>query len=260
MKHFQYFVLAMMLVQIACGGSLATATPTIPPATNTPEPTQTPKPTETPTPTATPDVTATAAVRATESAGTVMAELEDIFGDSEEVSYKEGHLAWQQASPVTIKMSGPQAKNNYKPLDDDLTAGNFVFKSDVTWVSGGIVICGVSFRSEENLERGKQYMFYFVRFIGLPAYFIDVSEFGQFKNSITKTQFASGLDSDNEATNQFVLAAIDEQFIVYLNGERQGRYFDTSKQRTEGYFGFLAWQESREGYCKFENSWVWALE
>lgn len=259
MKYFQYFILAAILVQLACGGSTVPATSTTVPVTNTPEPTQTPKPTETSTPTATPNITATVAARATESAGSVMAELEDIFGDTDEIPYTNGRLAWQQASPTTINMSGPQ-NNTYKPLDKKLTAKNFIFKTDVTWVSGGLIVCGLAFRSEENLDRGKQYLLYFFRFIGAPVYLIDVFEFGQIKNSITKVQYASGLDSDNDATNQFILVAMDEQFIVYVNGERQGRYFDTSKQRMDGYFGFMAAQESREGSCKFEDSWVWTLE
>ncbi|MCL4273867.1 MAG: hypothetical protein QY328_03860 [Anaerolineales bacterium] len=38
----------------------------------------------------------------------------------------------------------------------------------------------------------------------------------------------------NGAVNQFVLVAEDEMFTVYFNGSRQGRYFDHSKQLTEG--------------------------
>jgi hypothetical protein len=65
---------------------------------------------------------------------------------------------------------------------------------------------------------------------------------------------------DNQATNQFVLVAHDEQFTLFINGVRQGRYFDYSKQRMEGSIAFLAAQESGQGSCEFKNSWLWALE
>lgn len=33
-----------------------------------------------------------------------------------------------------------------------------------------------------------------------------------------------------------------------------------SKQRMDGDFGFFARQDAGNGYCEFENSWVWSLE
>ena len=58
-----------------------------------------------------------------------------------------------------------------------------------------------------------------------------------------------------------VVVGVEEgQFVIYVNDVRQGRYFDYSKQRTEGTFAFLGNQDSGEGTCNFENSWVWALE
>ncbi|HXQ39284.1 MAG TPA: hypothetical protein VN843_35115, partial [Anaerolineales bacterium] len=188
----------------------------------------------------------------------ILSELDVLLG-SADVPYKEGHLAWQQTEEITIEMSGPQTNDNFRVLDADLTAGNFIFKSDVTWNASGILICGAIFRSEPDLEKGKQYQFYFYRLSGLPAYFIDVYEFGEFKNTITNSKFSDELDINNDATNQFALVAQDEQFNVYINGKRQSRFFDYSKQRSEGTFAFLAWQESGTGQCKFENSWVWAL-
>ena len=64
----------------------------------------------------------------------------------------------------------------------------------------------------------------------------------------------------NGATNQFMLVVQDDHFTLYLNKARQGTYYDYSKQRAEGTFGFLAIQESGEGSCRFENSWVWTLD
>ena len=226
------------------------------PPTDTPQPTSTPLPTDTPTPkpTSTPDAGATATSQAAE----VLSELDVLLGGAD-VPYQEGHLAWQQTEEVTIEMSGPQSKGIIRAVDADLTAGDFIFKSDVTWNASGILICGAIFRSEADLDKGKQYQFYFYRLSGLPAYFIDVYDFGEFKNTITNTTFSDELDINNDATNQFALVAQDEQFNVYINGKRQSRFFDYSKQRSEGAFAFLAWQGSGAGHCKFENSWVWAL-
>jgi len=264
MKRFSYLVLLTLFI-MACGGTttaLPTATAKPPTATNSPVPTDTPLPTDTPTlvPTSTPDITATAAAQATEVAGGVLAELDKMFGDSD-IPYKDGQLTWLQTDPVTIDMQGPQVGQGiFEGFDENLTASNFILKSEVTWNASGVIICGAIFRSEPDLGRGQQYQFYFYRLSGLPAYFIDVWEFGNFKNTITKTKFANSLDVSNGGTNEFVLVALDEQFIVYINGERQGRYFDNSKQRQDGYFAFLAWQESGTGNCTFENTWVWALK
>lgn len=268
MKRFPFFALLVLVIAaLACGGTAPAAEPE-PTATlvqvqpsDTPAPTDTPLPTDTPTPppTATPDAAATAAVIATQGASDVLAELDKWLAGSD-VAYKDGKLLWQQTEEVTINMSGPQMEDNFRELDGNLTAGNFVFKSDVTWEASGVLICGAIFRSEPNLDSGLQYQFYFYRLSGLPAYFIDVYDFGQFKNTITDTRFSGDLDVSNGGTNQFMLVAQDNQFNVYINGNRQSRFFDDSKKRSEGFFAFLAWQESGTGSCKFENSWVWSLD
>jgi hypothetical protein len=260
MKRFPIFALTIsILLIIACvTPGMAVPTPTAVP-TGTPEPTFTPLPTETPTlvPTSTPDKTATAIVRATETASNVLDELDRVLGDSD-IPYEEGHLAWQQAKPMSVTLHGPSA--DYVEIDRDLTAGNFILKSDVTWNATGLLLCGAIFRSEPNLENGKQYQFVFMRFSGLPAWAIEVHEYGQFKNSPSDVQFSAAIDQGNDATNQFILIARDEQFNLYLNKVSQGRYFDYSKQRMDGSFALLAMQESGDGSCEFQNSWLWSLD
>jgi hypothetical protein len=233
----------------------------VPPPSDTPQPTSTPLPTDTatPVPTATPDAEATAAAQATAGAESVLRELDKVLADSG-ISYNEGHLAWQQTETAKINMQGPQYNDQFLAIDEDLSLKNFVMQSDVIWNASGIVICGAIFRSEASLEHGKQYQFYFYRLSGLPAYFIDVYQDSIWLNSITKDRFSDQLDTSNDATNQFTLVARDNEFTVYLNGVRQGRFFDNSKQRSEGYFGFLAWQESGTGSCEFRNSWIWSLD
>jgi hypothetical protein len=263
MKQFPCFVILMLVFLSGCGslpGIAAIAAPTSTPLpTNTPMPTLTPLPTltSTPLPTATPDVAATQAFIATQGADEVLNKLEKTLRDTD-IRYEEGQLAWQQTRPFRVNMSGPDA--GFLELDDKLTAGNFILKSDVTWEATGLLVCGAIIRSEPNLEEGKQYQFVFLRFSGLPAWAIEVHEFGQFRNSPTKTKFSDALDLGNGATNEFMLVVQDDHFTLYLNRVRQGTYYDYSKQRTDGSLGFLGYQQSGDGSCNFENSWVWALE
>jgi hypothetical protein len=260
MKKSPYFVLLVVMLVSACiVPGLAAATPTPVPA-NTQRPTQTftPEPTDTPipSPTATPDVAATEAANATQAAGDTLSELDKVLGKTD-IPYKEGHLVWKQADPVTLEMLGPDRE--IIGIDEEVTAGNFILQSEVTWESTGLLVCGAIFRSEEDVQEGKQYQFVFLRFSGLPAWSIEVHEFGQFRNTFTKTKFSDMLDLSNGATNQFILVAQAEHFTIYFNNIRQGTYYDYSNQRTEGTIGFVGYQDSGEGTCTFENTWLWTL-
>jgi hypothetical protein len=260
MKRLRYVSLLVLLIFSACSTLTAQQ-----PATSTPEPTNTIPPTATPlptytatiAPTSTPNQTATAAIQATETSASVLKELDKVLGDSE-IVYDKGHLAWEQTKKMKVILSGPST--DYVEVDGDLTAANFILKSDVTWEASGIMACGFTFRSEPSFESGKQYKLIYLRLSGLPAWEIDVFEFGRFKNSPTGTKFSDAIDQGNRATNQILLVAQDEQFTVYINGARQGRYFDNSKQRSDGFFAFEGSQESGKGTCEFKNSWIWSLD
>jgi hypothetical protein len=261
MKRFLYLTLASLFIfATACSSPQPTATEEVAPLpTDTPKPpTATPVP-PTFTPTATPDAGATAAAQSTQAAGSVFSELDALLADSE-VPYKDGYLAWQQTEPIIIEMQGPSSDDTALAIDETLTASNFIFKSDVTWEATGWMFCGAIFRSEPDINSGKQYQFYFLRFSGLPIWYIDVFENSNFISTISKEQTSSEIDMTNGAVNQFVVVAENEIFTVYFNGVRQGRYVDSSKQREDGNFGFFAWQESGTGSCKYENSWVWSLD
>ena len=262
MKRHPYIaLLVLLIVTLAC--AVPGAAPVEPTATpvpsDTPEPTATPLPTDTPTPlpTSTPDAAATAAAIATQSAADVLKELDGLLADTD-IPYADGHLAWQQSTTLKINMRGPG--RSFLDIDENISASNFIMKSDVTWEATGIMVCGGVFRSEPNIEKGKQYQFVFLRLSGLPVWAIEVHEFGNFKNSPTNTKASNALNLQNGATNQFLLVVQDDNFTVYLNGVRQGRYFDYSKQRESGYFGFYGWQDSGDGVCEYENSWVWSLD
>ena len=197
------------------------------------------------------------AAKQTQTASDVLSDLDKILGESD-ISYKDGGLIWQEDKPITVSLTGPE--KDYVEVDEKLITGNFILKSDVTWKASGIIVCGAIFRSEPNFEQGKQYQFLYMRFSGLPAWSIELHEFGRFKNSPTSIKYSGAINQDNGSTNQFVLVAQDEQFTVYINGVRQGRFFDNSKQRTEGYMAFSGSQDSGKGSCVFENSWVWELQ
>lgn len=258
MKRFLSFSIMMLMLVTSCG-VLPSAPATLTPLpTDTPQPTSTPLPTDTPTPvpTSTPDKTATAAAKATETSSAVLQELDALLGDSD-IPYQDGYLLWKQTKPILVNMRGPA--RDYIEIDDDLVAENFILKSDVTWEASGIIICSMIFRSEPNVEKGKQYQFGYLRLSGLPVWEIGIYELGRFKSSPSKTQFSDAIDQNNGATNQVALVVQGEQFTVYINKVNQGTYYDHSKQRTDGFFAFNSSQDSGRGKCNYENSWVWAL-
>ncbi len=262
MKQIPYLFALLLIFLQGCStlpaAQPATSTP-VPTQTSMPTSTSTPLPTDTPTPvpTSTPDKTATAAAGSTAAAQTVLDELDKLLGETD-IPYKNGHLEWQQVKPLLVSLKGPGW--DYVEVDENLIGKNFILKSDVTWEASGIILCNAIFRAEPDLEKGEQYKFSYLRLSGLPAWEIGVYENGRFKNSFTKTHFSDAINMDNRATNQVVIIAQDEQITLYINGIRQGRYFDYSKQRMEGVFGFSANQDSGQGSCNFKNSWVWALE
>lgn len=264
-KNILLFIILIAVLASGCqtsaldqAATMIAETVTAAPPSDTPRPVFTLLPLNTPIlkSTATPNVALTTTVEAFN----VLFELDVQVGTNSAFRYEEGQLAWKQNEPITIHMTGPQKDLGiFHALDKSIHATNFIFKSDVTWNAVGVLICGLAFRTEENLDRGKQYQFYFYRLSGLPAYKIDVYDLGRFKNTITDVKFSDQINVDNESTNQFVLAAQDEQFTIYINGKRQGDFYDSSKQRSDGLLAFLAWQDSGKGSCTFKNSWVWVL-
>lgn len=260
-------LLTLAILVSGCGGqspldqagTMVAQTVAAEPPTGTHQPSSTLSPTGTPTFIST--ATANIALTATLEAYHVVSDLDVYIGPNSGISYKDGYLAWKQNQPVTIKMTGPQKDAGlFEQIDEKIQATDFIFKSDVTWNASGVLICGLIFRSEIDLAKGEQYQFYFYRLSGLPAYFIDAYEFGRRKYSVSTTKFSDTLNVENDGSNQFLLVAQGNAFDVFINGIHQGRFHDESQQRrSSGIFGFLGWQESGEGSCSFENSWIWLL-
>jgi hypothetical protein len=272
------FVLVLVFAFIAgCAPQpAATTAPTDPPAaTNTTAPTDTPvpptdtpvPPTDTPEPTATetlvptdtPDLEATRAVEATAAAeallAPIQAKLEDVG-----VSSGTGSLAWIQGEPYPFTVDTP-GTFYIDSMVGAPSAANFVLNTDVKWeTETGLVICGLVFRSDDDIVNGEQYQFLFLRFSGLPGWDIEFHEDGYYKNTITgEVKYSDAMKMESGATNNILLIADNEKFTVYINGVRQGSFYDYSKQSLDGVFGFTAYEEGGESTCTYSNTWIWQL-
>jgi hypothetical protein len=131
--------------------SLPPSATTVPTSTSTPTPTE--LPTETPLPTATftatPDRTATAQFKATSTAEVLLSEISKEL-EAVALSIDSGYLLWAQDEPVYIDLIKWE-EWLYDPIPGDLAASDFAFKTNITWDStGGLVACGLIFRSEDN--------------------------------------------------------------------------------------------------------------
>jgi len=269
MKPLAYFVSALLIfgfISAAC--SLAQRSPTVaseptwlaptqPPPTATPIPADTPLPTHAPKPT--PDAKATKSALATDTA---QREFELISSELEGtgLSVDKGHLGWIQDKPYVIEMSSYHDAF-YSEFAEDLVASDFIIKTDITWESDGLVYCGFLMRSGSDFVNGKQYAFQNMRFSGLPAWDIEYWENARFQSNVTqKVRFSDALKLENGSTNTFIIVAKGNEFTVYINGVRQGRFYDYSNQTAAGRFAWIASQESGPSSCTFNNSWIWVIE
>ncbi len=249
---------SLVAANLACGFSSTsqpTAVPTLPPPpadTNTPLPTvtNTPRPTATNTliPTATPDRKATQAAELETAIRSQLAELK-LPADS-------GHIAWMQDEAISIPLQG--AVYDWRSFDDNFSVGDFVMYTEATWKTDSWPTCGILFRSNDKFYDGNTYALQFLRFSGLPAWDIEYFKDGYYVTTITTDiKFSDYLDIADGAMNKIVLAAIGNQFKVYVNGNFEGQYYDWSKLLSEGNIGFLATQNAGNTKCIYENSWIW---
>jgi hypothetical protein len=266
MKRRLTIVLGWLIVVslvLACGVSTPVATTSIPASTNTTVPTDTPEPTVAPT--ATPDLAATQTAEAEAALKAKEADAKEKM-DSLDIVSDPGSLKWVQSESVVVKNTG-YWQFAYAPLVDGIEAENFVFKTEITWEATSLVYCGFVFRSAtedpEKIDKSIHYKFYFMRFSGLPYW--EIAAFkrnGAFSHFITgdKARFAGALNMDNGGTNEIVFVARGNEFTVFINGERQSRFFDDSNISSKGYFAGLSDQDTGSSSCTFENGWLWILE
>jgi hypothetical protein len=224
-------------------------------ATETPTPSNMPP---TPSPSPTPDVAATRSAQATQAASQRESEIKAILSEYN-IPTDTGHLLWDQEEPVSISLTGPEEQ--YKPLAQEIIASDFVIQTEVTWVTKSWPVCGIWFRSDDIYDAGAQYRFLFLRLSGLPAWDIEYFKYDRFVFNVTaQVKYSSDMDLASGATNKFLVMANDNEFTVYINGIRQGRYFDDSRKLSEGKFAVYASQDGNETTCTFDKTWIWSLK
>ena len=233
-----------------------TAIPTLTPIPPTVTPTLTPAPSLTPT--ATPNYLATqeAMLQATktEKEARVKKEMAKL-----DLAVEKGRLAWVSSAPVTLSTTD-YGRMVYDYIDASKEYANFIFKTDVSWISkSGLAGCGVTFRmSSSDVGTASMYDFFAIRLSGVPAWDFTYYENGRFKTDLMgKTQVDRVIDLSQGGTNTFVVQADGNKLTAYANGKRLGTAtFDRLKS------GSLAWfvsQESGETSCTFSNAWLWEL-
>lgn len=254
-------IIILTMLTMACG--FAQATPTPEPSATPPQPSDTPEPTSTatepPTATATEDLAATEFAQATADAEAfVQEEIAPILEDVG-LSTDSGHLAWTQEGEVRV-VARTYLEEKFEKYGDDNAYGDFVLFSNVEWDStGGLAGCGLVFRSEEDLEEGSQYIFFAIRFSGIPAWEGYYYDKGEFVSSISGGSKVNGAINQGAGdTNAYIIVAEGDSITVYANGERLSAMNATKLD--SGYFGVLNSQESGETTCIFQDGWIWSLD
>jgi hypothetical protein len=217
-------------------------------------PTNTVAPPEQPTlaPTAAPVVPPTQPASSVPSE--VEAELQKIG-----LSTKEGHLGWSSDAPISLTAEGYQGTEN-QLIGENLTASDFVIKTDITWESqGGLAGCGVLFRAAPNLDKGAQYQFLTIRLSGYPGWDIEMWDLGKWQYTLgNQVQQSKSINQENGGTNTYTLYVKDKAFTVFINGQKIKTLTDS--KLTNGVLAFHVFQDSGSTTCTFNNAWVWVLK
>jgi hypothetical protein len=208
--------------------------------------------------TPTQDLTATAAVEATATAEVILGEI-DAELQKVNLSTAEGSLGWMGTESLEM-WSDSWKTILYEPLAGEQQFSNFVLHADITWDStSGLAGCGLLLRSGPNLEKSKQYQFFAWRFSGLPAWNVELWEYGTWQATVTgDMKFSSAINLESNSTNRFLLVVKDTLLTVYVNDTRLSNVIVSAM--STGRIGAIIWQESGETSCIFDNVWVWELE
>jgi hypothetical protein len=243
----------------------APANPTQPPQpaqpTQPPAPTLAPAaPTNTVAPPAQPTLAPTAAPTAapTQAGGAIVGQIETEL-QKIGLSTKTGQLGWSNDAPISLTAEGYQGVEN-QLIGQNLTASDFVIKTDITWESqGGLAGCGVLFRATTNLEKGAQYQFLTIRLSGYPGWDIEMWDGGKWQYTLgNQVQQNKSINQENGGTNTYMLYVKDKAFTVFINGQKTKTLTDS--KLTNGVLAFHVFQDSGSTTCTFNNAWVWVLK
>jgi hypothetical protein len=260
-------LLALLLLQVACGIGAPAPTATVPPTplpTDTPVPTATPAPTDTPVPTATPtqtptitpDLKATASAQAKATADAQLALVEPTLKELG-LTTEGGKMVWAKEDAITLEVT--HYNSFYPELVVSDPVADFVLHTEVTWDStSGLAGCGVIFRADDDLEQGGLIELDLMRLQNAPAWRMFYAKYNRIQSDMTKWVFRNVINDASNSTNILDLVVQGTQFQLYINGEKQ-RIAENNKQK-EGGIALIAQQESGDTVCTYKNSWVWGLK
>lgn len=215
-------------------------------ATDAPQPTRTPAP--------------TVDFAATEQAETEAFVRRAVAPDLDLAGFNTatGALAWVQNEEYEMVNTTP-GTFLYQALERGFIVSDFVLSVDITWDSKtGVAGCGIIFRAED-VDNGEQAQFNAIRLSGFPGWDIELWNFGDYQANMTgDVRTSAAINQESGSTNHYVLVANGTNVTVYANGTRLGST-TLKASMVDGELGILAWQESGETTCTFNNLWVWDL-
>jgi hypothetical protein len=170
---------------------------------------------------------------------------------------ESGRLIHFSQSKVSLSVDSYMADDHKMILEKPIQ--DFIMQADVSWKSSsGLAGCGIVFRAEEDLERGANYQYLMMRLSGAPAWDIQHYNYGQYQYSLLPfTQFTPAIDDRQNAINTITLIVRGDTFKSIINTTKGNDARDNGL--TEGGIALLAWQESGETTCTFNNVWIWRL-
>ncbi len=217
-----------------------------------PEPTAT----QSPTPSPTVDITAVVAQQTADALHYMEGQVQDEMTELG-LPADTGHLAWFSTSNILLTTVDYQGLE-FRAIPD-LTASNFILKVDIIWdTTSGLAGCALPFRADGDFKTGATYMLMLMRLSGAPAWDIEYWQDGVFERAVRAAELSDSIDDRAGRKNSIILIAQDNEFSVYINGDKMSTARDS--KLPDGKLGFSAWQESGETTCRFENAWLWILD
>jgi uncharacterized protein YraI len=161
-----------------------------------------------------------------------------------------GELAGQIASK-TIDLSGKDNVVQWENFKDSYH--NFVIGTTIQWGPGADTdYCGVLLRNADDKN------LYALQIDRQGRLVLSVKIDDQWQKDLNGS--GSLIKTGATDTNELVVVAQDDSFLVYLNGQYADKF--TDNRITDGAVGILAgtFEGSDKSSCTFSNSWLWKLD
>lgn len=259
MKKNIFASMLMLLLSSALACNLASSAVEALSPTNTPKPTKTDIFLPTLAPLTNSQKTATAEARAAKEMASI---LEMVAPDFELIGYSPeiGELAFEASRDYPLVIDAVNAYTYDEIRYTDNNFANFILSFDVEWDSEtGLAGCGVIFRSGPDVEADPMLRFDMLRLSGLPAWRLMHIKYNQIQGFIGgQSNTSSSIKLGAGTTNHVVMVADGTAISVYVNGDRLIKG-DAPERLKDGMIALIAWQDSGETSCDFDNLWVWEL-